>query len=218
MQTFLRRVSFSILVLWCGALTADQSLESELRADFSAKLALLVQEMNQQRVKPLHEKDIRVIHRLAKKEIVELWDAKSTLLGLIGRSSWNQLTAEHQSQLEHAFRETMTRYFMEAYAYYSGQPIEIKAIKLNKKRTKGWLQLEVKLDYLPDFQVDVGITRRENQWLYRDIRVQGISYISLKRQYFQGTIANQGVEGLIADLVEKNRNFFAQFPKLAAKG
>ncbi|NVK74105.1 MAG: hypothetical protein HWE24_11530, partial [Oceanospirillaceae bacterium] len=52
---------------------------------------------------------------------------------------------------------------------------------------------------------------------FRDIRFQGIRYTYMKRDYYQTTLQESGIDALVAELDSKNRQFFQALKKLSAE-
>ncbi|NVJ60855.1 MAG: ABC transporter substrate-binding protein [Gammaproteobacteria bacterium] len=151
------------------------------------------------------------IRHLAEEHILNRWDVEGTLLLMIGKSLWEDMTNNQQLSLKEEFKLTLLRYFMEAYAYYDGQNVHFEKLILNKDQNKGWVGISIELQYAPDMPVEFNIIQsKSGDWLFRDIRFQGIQYSKMKRNYYQNKISEIGVSGLINELAQKNEAFFAE--------
>ncbi|WP_144393564.1 ABC transporter substrate-binding protein [Pleionea sediminis] len=192
------------LILSCGSLCvfADKDVEKV----FEQQLESIFNELKSS---PRKYQSATELKRLAEDKIISRWDIEATLLLMIGRSQWAALTDSQKTQLSRSFSDTLTRYFMEAYGFYDGQTVALSSVKLNNDRTKGWVSINIELDYMPDLVVDLSIVNRSERWLLRDVRFQGIHYTHMKRDYYQGMIQKFGVEKLVADLNKKNRDYFS---------
>jgi ABC-type transporter MlaC component len=186
---------------------ANNNLEQQLTEQFNAQLHRLFQQLASP---PEAEVQSKWLLQLAETEIIRHWDIESTLLGMVGRTQWQALSREQQQALSESFKLTLIRYFMEAYQYYDGQKVRLEGVQLNAAQNKGWLKLVIDLDYVPDLTVDLSLIRRGDQWLFRDLRFQGIAYTRLKRGYYQSRLKQQGVQQLISELDAKNLSFFEQ--------
>ena len=170
----------------------------------------------QQKLKLWQNPSALQLKQLAESQVLEYWDIQGSIIALIGRSQWTALAENKKIELSNAFKNTLIRYFMEIYGYYMGQRIRIDQTQLNPSGDKGWVRLMIDMDYLPEFPVDVKVVKSDKIWKYQDIRVQGISYVQMKRNYFSETIKKQGVSYLITELNKKNLAFFRQRKLLSA--
>lgn len=157
---------------------------------------------------PERYKNAQALKSLAEQKIVDFWDLDATLLALIGRTDWQQLSQKEKSDLRHSLRNTLVRYFMEAHEHYSGQPVVLEDVQLNHAMNKGWLTLRIALEYMPDLKVDFNIVKVDNQWLFRDLRFQGIRYTRMKRGFYQKMLKQLGAKQLAQQLSSKNTQYF----------
>nr|WP_256489340.1 ABC transporter substrate-binding protein [Pleionea sp. CnH1-48] len=150
---------------------------------------------------------------IVENNILKHWDVEGSLVLLIGRAKWDDLEPGNQNKLKKAFETTLTRYFLEALAYYQGQPIRVSSVTLNEKKTRGWLRVLVEIDYLPSFPIDLKVVNKEQKWLLQDIRVQGIRYSKMKRNWYSEQL-KVSINHLIAELENKNNSFFKTTKKV----
>ena len=150
-----------------------------------------------------------ILMDIAEKNIIPFWDCQVTLISLIGHSHWKQATSSQKKALLEAFKQTIIRYFIEAYEHYRGHQFHVTALELNTKQTKGWLRLKVLKKGLPTTEADLHLTRRTKKWLFSDTRILGMRYSHLKRMSYLLTISLSGIDGLIQELQNKNKQFFS---------
>jgi len=201
MRNLILKTLLLILIFTPSMLIAEQTP----KAFFDQRLNEVFSKL---RENPENYKNLDTLVPLAEEYILNHWDIDATLLAMIGRTHWESIASNDKVALNQAFRTTMLRYFLEAYSYYDGQPVELTDVSLNKAEDKGWLRINIVLDYAPDIPVDISIAKKDGQWLFRDIRFQGIRYTYMKRDFYQGTIEDKGVSGLIDSLNQKNLHFF----------
>jgi ABC-type transporter MlaC component len=201
------RTTLTLFIIWIYSPVVGACEIASESAGFQQRVDALHQVLKQKSTKLATPVELK---QAAKQHITDRWDLDSSLIGMLGKTLWKTLAAEDQTQLQDALADTLTRYFMEAYDYYSGQPIGLKEVALNSKGTKGWLRLNVEIEYAPDISIDIAVVRRQDQWLYRDVRVQGISYLTLKRGHYQALVEEGKVKQLIAELNDKNTSYFQE--------
>ena len=154
--------------------------------------------------------------------LLPTWSSKKTLKGLFGKSIWLKLSTDEQSQLVKAFNDTLQRYVQESFDDYDGQQFMFEGIKLNKKQTKGYLTIKLIPNLMPSFNIDLKIALIDNQWLIYDAMVQGVSYVSLKRNSYRKLFKDLNIKGVLAFIKAKNMNFVpsktivTSFERLAA--
>lgn len=209
----LKLMIISTIVLLLSSLKPLHA-EQTPQAFFEQQLFEIFSEL---RARPEYYQSLDTLVPLAENYIINHWDIEATLLALLGRTHWEPLSDTQRSALSQAFRETMLRYFLEAYAYYDDQPVTLTDVALNEDGDKGWLRIAIEIEFAPDIPVDISISKQEGRWKFRDIRFQGIRYTYMKRDYYQGMIKEAGADALIAELDSKNRQFFQALKKLSAE-
>lgn len=193
--------------------TASSSKSNETTLDshqaihqfFKQRLDYVFQQLS---TYPERYRNAQALKLLAEQKIVDFWDLDATLLALIGRTEWQQLSQAEQADLRLSLRNTLVRYFMEAHEHYSGQPVVLEDVQLNHANDKGWLTLRIVLEYMPDMKVDFNIVKQGEQWLFRDLRFQGLRYTRMKRGYYQKMLQQLGAEQLAKQLSSKNTQYF----------
>lgn len=141
-----------------------------------------------------------------------LWDMSSTARALVGRHHFSAMTPSQQQDLVSAVRETLARYAFEGLEKYSGQQFRIVDVVINQRANMGWVQVLMESKLIPDIVLDVLIKQTDPEkgtWQAVDIRVKGITYVSVKKHSFREIIEEQGIEALITNLERKNREYFA---------
>lgn len=151
-------------------------------------------------------------------ELIPLWSSAKTMRGLIGSKNWKKLSADNQHKLTASFNNTLQRYIQEGFKEYDGQSVKFVKLKLNTKKTRGILTLEVIPNLLPSFNIDLKVGANNGQWQIYDALYQGISYISLKKDKVREILQEKGIQALLKDFSDKNQGFVpSNAVKIAAK-
>lgn len=140
-------------------------------------------------------------------ELLEVWSAKNTVRALLGPRRWKQLSHEQAETVIAAYEDTIRRYLFETVQKYSNQTASVESLRLNSKGNKGLLRVVVESPSLPDFNVDLKIYKDESFWTVYDFSFQGVSFVSLKRNFFRSTFDSFGIEGVVNQLNKKNQAF-----------
>lgn len=140
-------------------------------------------------------------------DLLTVWSAKNTIRAMLGAQRWSQLSPEQEAQLIRAYEQTMRRYLYEVMSQYQGQVARVDSIRLNGKQNKGWLTVVLDSPSLPDLAIDLKIYKEDESWTIYDFSFQGISFVKMKQNYFQATFDQKGLEGVLADLNNKNQEF-----------
>lgn len=164
-------------------------------------------EINQQR----YLSDPTVYYEFVDRVLKPLWDTRSTSSALVGRQQFEQLSRKEQTALVNAVDNTLRRYAFEGLERYSGQLFRVVDVVVNERASMGWVQVLMESPLIPDLHIDVLIKQLSMaDWKAVDVRFKGITYVAVKKHGFRETMAEQGVKALIAELQEKNREYFAE--------
>lgn len=161
--------------------------------------------MQENHEKALHNPSI--LMAFVDNDLLTVWSAKNTIRAMLGAKRWSQLNPEQESQLIRAYEQTMRRYLYEVMSQYQGQIATVDSIRLNAKQNKGWLTVILDSPTLPDLSIDLKIYQENDSWTIYDFSFQGISFVKMKQNYFQTTFDQKGLEGVLADLNNKNQEF-----------
>ena len=205
----LRKISKWLLtacLLLTSLATFADSVDSVIK-HFESKVIFINQSLksNQQSF----EESPALLAKFVDESLLPLWQASKTLTGLLGSNNWNKLTLIEQASLQKGFDDTIQRYVQEGFALYDGQSLEFVGVRLNENATRGLLTVKVIPNVMPSFEIDFKIFKNQDSWQLYDILVQGVSYISLKKDAFRTQLEKQGVAGILHSISDKNQGFIA---------
>ena len=122
----------------------------------------------------------------------------------VGRS-WRQATPEQQKALIEQFRSLLVRSYSTAYSAYRNIVIEVKPLKLQPGDEDVLVRSEIKLPGgAPPVGVDYSMFKSDSEWKVYDVTVEGVSLVTTYRNTFAEEIRQNGIDGLIKSLQEKN--------------
>ena len=118
---------------------------------------------------------------------------------------WREATAEQRSKLQTEFKTLLVRVYSGALSQLKDQQVEITKTLPVQGSTQLVVQSEVrgkgepiKLDYRLDKAADAA-------WKIIDVNVGGLWLVQNYRSQFAQAIGQGGIDGLIANLVERNK-------------
>lgn len=116
---------------------------------------------------------------------------------------WKTATDDQKQRFTDAFRTSLLRYTARAFSYYDGQKIQY----LPEPEYKDSALIKTKIIQTAGkpITVDYKLIQKNDQWLVNDIVIEGISLITSKNKEFSPIIAKNGMDGLISQLNDKNK-------------
>ena len=150
-----------------------------------------------------------VYHAFLMSTVVELWDSSSTTRALLGEKHYESLAKEQKSALISAVDETIIRYAFEGLESYSGQVFMVHDVVINEDKGMGWVQVLMVSPVIPDINLDLLIKRTpQGDWRAVDVRVKGITYVSIKKHGYREIFEEKGFDSLLVNLSDKNNDYF----------
>lgn len=130
----------------------------------------------------------------------------------VGRS-WLDADREQKRTLVEQFRELLVRTYTRALEEYDEQKLEFLPLKSGSKEDRVTVRSRVvPADGGSRIPVDYSLRYHDGRWLVYDIQVDGVSLVTTYRPSFAGIVRQEGIEGLIEHLREKNAGGAAEVP------
>jgi phospholipid transport system substrate-binding protein len=153
--------------------------------------------------KQLAEGDKDKAVKLAEQKILSHIDFEEATR-LAASRAWPQASLEQKRKLVNEFRSMLVRTYSNAISVYTGQEARL----LPSRSKAAGAEATVRYQFVRSGGRAVHITyemRRTDQgWKIYDISVEGMSLVLTYRTEFDSIVKQQGVEGLIRRLAEKN--------------
>jgi len=118
---------------------------------------------------------------------------------------WRQLSPQQRERFVSEFRLLLVRTYGTALADYNDQQVEYKPLRMNDNDERVTIKTEIKQAGSPPIPVDYSLYRQDGQWKVYDIVIDGISLVTNYRASFAASFRSKGAEGLIEELVARNR-------------
>jgi len=139
---------------------------------------------------------------LVEKKIVPYTDMRRTTQLAMGRN-WSKATPEQQSQLIIEFKNLLIRTYSGALSQLRDQTVQYKPLRSSPSDTDVIVRTVVigKSDPIP---LDYRLEKTNDGWRVYDINIMGAWLIEAYRNQFTNQISQNGVDGLIKFLQERN--------------
>jgi phospholipid transport system substrate-binding protein len=120
----------------------------------------------------------------------------------VGRS-WKTATPEQQKRLQDEFKRLLVRSYAGALTLVKDQTVQVKRMRGKPEEGNVEVQTEVIGSGEPT-RLDYRLEKSGNSWKIYNVNVAGVWLVEQYRGVFSQKIASNGVDGLIAWLVERN--------------
>ena len=139
---------------------------------------------------------------LVEKKIVPYTDMRRTTQLAMGKN-WSKATPEQQNQLISDFKSLLIRTYSGALSQLRDQTVQYKPFRANPSDTDVIVRTVVigKSDPIP---LDYRLEKTKDGWKVYDINIMGAWLIEAYRNQFTNQISQNGVDGLIKFLQERN--------------
>src|SRR5687768_1304765 len=141
--------------------------------------------------------------KLAEEKILPHVDFEEATRLAVGRG-WAQATPEQKKKLVQEFRNMLVRTYSNAIGAYEGQTMKVQP----SRNKPGDTEATVRNQYIrpggKPVQLDYQMRKTGNGWKIYDITVEGISLVLTYRSEFDAVVKQEGIDGLIKRLGQKN--------------
>lgn len=153
--------------------------------------------------KDIQEGDQQKIHALVDAKVLPHFDFERMTQLAVGRP-WRTATPEQRQALVREFRNMLVRTYTKVFTVYANQTVEVKPAKLAADATEATvLTLIVKPGTQP-IPVNYEMRKGGGGWKAYDIFIEGVSMVMSYRGTFATQIDQNGIDGLIKTLSDKN--------------
>ena len=144
--------------------------------------------------------------------IITLVDAKimpnvnfSRMTSMAVGRAWRQATPEQQKQLQDEFKTLLVRTYAGALGEVRDQTLSFKPMRSRPEDTEVVVRSEVRGKGEP-IQLDYRLEKTDSGWKIYDLNVLGVWLVETYRSQFAQEINTKGIDGLIANLAQRNKN------------
>lgn len=154
------------------------------------------------------DKDIQAGNQ---KKILDLVDAKVLphfdfvrMTKLAVGKHWRTATPEQKQTLVTEFRNMLVRTYTKAFTVYRDQSVEVKPFKMAADATEATVKTTINKPGAPPVPVDYEMEKTPDGWKAFDVAIEGVSMVTSYRGTFDTQIQQNGIDGLIKMLADKN--------------
>ena len=144
------------------------------------------------------------IYELVQAHVVPHFDFTRMTQSALGRH-WRSATDEQRAALTREFQELLVRTYAVALLNYSGQQIEYLPLRAGGADDDVLVQTRVTEPGAPPVPIDYRLSQTAGRWKVYDVVIDNVSLVSNYRSSFADQVQRGGVDGLIQQLADRNR-------------
>jgi phospholipid transport system substrate-binding protein len=147
---------------------------------------------------------------LVEKKIVPYTDMRRTTEMAMG-PNWKKATTEQQAQLVFEFKNLLIRTYSGALSQLRDQTVQFKALRSAPDDQEVVVKTVVlgRGDPVP---LDYRLEKTANGWRVYDMNIMGVWLVEAYRNQFANQISQNGIDGLVKFLQERNKQLAAAKP------
>jgi len=121
----------------------------------------------------------------------------------VGRA-WSQASPEQKKRLVGEFRNMLVRTYSNAISAYQGQTLKVLPARGKTDPEDTVVRTQFVRPGGQPLPIEFHMRQAENAWKVYDIVVEGVSLVMTYRSEFDAVVKQEGVDGLIKRLAQKN--------------
>ena len=141
--------------------------------------------------------------KLAEEKILPHVDFEEATRLAVGRG-WAQATPEQKKKLVQEFRNMLVRTYSNAIGAYEGQTMKVQPSRVKPGDTEATVRNQFIRPGGKPVLIDYQMRKAAQNWKIYDIVVEGVSLVLTYRSEFDQVVKQEGVDGLIKRLSQKN--------------
>lgn len=154
--------------------------------------------------KDIQNGDTKKIVALTEEKIVPHFNFERMTQQVLGRN-WRKASEDQQGKVVSEFRNLLVRTYSTALSKYRNQTIEFKPLRSQPGDTRVKVKTQILQNGSQPVKVDYTLEKIADEWKVTDVEIEGVSIVTSYRSQFDEAIKQGGVDNLIQQLVEKNR-------------
>jgi phospholipid transport system substrate-binding protein len=141
--------------------------------------------------------------KLAEEKILPHVDFEEATRLAVGRG-WAQASPEQKKKLVTEFRNMLVRTYSNAIGAYEGQSMKVMPVRMKPGDSDVTVHNQFIRPGGKPVLVDYSMRKTDKGWKIYDIVVEGVSLVLTYRSEFDAVVKQDGIEGLIKRLSQKN--------------
>lgn len=150
------------------------------------------------------------------RKAIELVDAKvlpyfnfQRMTALAMGRDWNKATPEQKKRLSEEFKTLLVRTYANSLTSYRNQTVVYKPTRIQPDDPHVVVKTEIVQPGSKPVQLDYTLEKQGDSWKVYDVIVAGVSLVTNYRDTFNNEVRNNGIDGLITMLANRNRQLEA---------
>jgi len=141
--------------------------------------------------------------KLAEDKILPYIDFEHATRLAVGRA-WSQATPEQKKKLVSEFRSMLVRTYSNGIGAYQGQTLKVLPARGKADPEDTTVRTQFVRPGGQPLPIDFAMRKTEKGWKVYDITVEGVSLVLTYRSEFDAVVKQEGIDGLIKRLTQKN--------------
>ena len=154
--------------------------------------------------KAIQAGDVSRIIALVDAKVMPLVNFQLMTKNAVGRR-WNDASADQQKRLQDEFKTLLVRTYAGALGEVRDQTLSFKPMRAKPEDTEVVVRSEVRGKGEP-IQLDYRLEKAADGWKIYDLNVLGVWLVETYKSQFAQEINTKGIDGLIANLAQRNKN------------
>lgn len=200
----MRKTKMNAMVLLALALAAPILPAQEVEPNVMLQAVTLEVIAAMKLERDLHGGNPKQVAGVIETKVLPLFDFPRMTQIAVARN-WRLATPGQQAALTTEFRTLLVRTYSAALSSYRDQVIEFRSLRAAPVDTEVTVKSVVKQSGTAPIAIDYDMEKTPAGWKVYDIKVAGVSLVTTYRDSFSERIRDDGVDGLIKALEDKNR-------------
>ena len=141
--------------------------------------------------------------KLAEDKVLPYIDFEHSTRLAVGRA-WNQATPEQKKKLVGEFRSMLVRTYSNGVGAYQGQTLKVLPSRGKADPEDTTVRTQFSRPGGQPLPIDFAMRKTDKGWKVYDITVEGVSLVLTYRSEFDAVVKQEGIDGLIKRLTQKN--------------
>jgi phospholipid transport system substrate-binding protein len=141
--------------------------------------------------------------KVAEEKVLPYIDFEQATRLAVGRS-WSQASPEQKKRLVNEFRNMLVRTYSNAIQAYQGQTLKVLPSRGKQDPEDTTVRTQFVRAGGQPLPIEFHMRKGEQAWKVYDIVVEGVSLVMTYRSEFDAVVKQEGIDGLIKRLAQKN--------------
>jgi phospholipid transport system substrate-binding protein len=162
----------------------------------------------------VYAKDYARLYKMADEKVLPHFDFRRMAQWVLGRF-WKEATPEQRDRFVAEFRDLLVRTYSQALLNYKDEQILYLPVQRKPDDTEVLVKTEVKqASGQPNIPIHYSFYKnKDGAWKVYDVTIEGVSLVTNYRSVYAGKIRDKGMDALIAELADNNRQSRVAAPK-----